>query len=391
MKNNLLIPFLVGLTLVFTFGCVTEFDFRTEPGGVPGVSGVISNSPAQRTLTVFRTNGIDESQPLSATGALYADGAFEVQLVEVEPGRLELPISYQLRTGVEYHFEITTVENQVFQTIPQKILPFTKKQTLSWERDEEVFPNPRDPDEVVLPRKVVNIFTNLEIDENEDSVYFYRWQVSNTYLVQEIPRPFVDTFMVIDSQRDFFTGGWVYDTSIIFTPDTAKSCYPTEEVDQYPSTLLETSNLQPGIAKVKLMTREIDQAFLFKHYFSVFLHRIDAAAYDYYARAERLIGNQGTLYDEVPAPLTGNVFDKNDPEANVLGYVEMAFPDTVRIAIIKEDLNLVIEDGCRPRGGGPIACRELTSPSGAPPPPCKCYDCDKVFGLETDEKPDYWE
>ena len=354
---------------------------------------MISNSPEQRTLFVFKTNGIEVNEPLTASGALYADGNLAVQLVEETQGRLTIPPNYQLKTGVEYYFEITTDENQTFQTIPQKILRFTKKQTLTWDRSEEYIPDSRNPDAIVPPTKMVNIYTNLEIDDNKDSAYFYRWQVSNTWLVKEIPRPFVDTFVVIDSERAITGPGtwkWVYDTSIVFTPDTAKECFPTNDIDEYPSTLVETTHLDPGIATIKLMSREVDQAFLFKHYFSAFLHRIDTDAYDYYSRAERLISNQGNLYDEIPAPLKGNVFDKDNPGNTVLGYVEMSFPDTVRIAIEKDDLNLVIEDGCRPRGGGPIACKELVPPGGGEPQPCKCYDCDKVFGEETDQKPSFW-
>ena len=393
MERKYLFSFFVGLVFLLIVGCVSEFDFRTNTSALPGISGVISNSPDQRTLFVFETDGINENLPVSATGALYADGNLAVQLVEESPGQLKIPIDYQLKSGVSYYFEITTSQNRTFQTIPQKILPFTKQQTLSWERSVESIPDIRNPDRIVPPTNVVNIYTNLEIDQSDDSVYFYRWQMSDTWLFREIPRPFVDTFVVIDSERAITGPGtwkWVYDTSIVYTPDTAKDCYPTREIDEYASVLLETSNLDQGTATIKMMSREIDQSFLFKHYFSVFLHRIDAATYDYYAKAERLISNQGSLYDEVPAPLTGNVFDKNNPEAPVLGYIEMSFPDTMRVAIEKDDLNMVIEDECRPRGNGTIACKEITSPGGGEPQPCKCYDCDKVFGEETDVKPPFW-
>ena len=82
--------------------------------------------------------------------------------------------------------------------------------------------------------------------------------------------------------------------------------------------------------------------------------------------------------------------DRIKPLARLIGGAAVKVRIFTLNVTMMVGLNMVIEDECRPRGNGTIACKEITSPGGGEPQPCKCYDCDKVFGEETDVKPPFW-
>ena len=381
-KNKLTGLFFLCLSLCTLFACVTEIDFGAETSGQLIISGVISASKGERTISVLETNGIEEPLPVEASGTLFKDGNPDQVLESIEKGKLVLPLAYKLESGPEYYLEIK-VGSTTYRSIPQKIFPRKHSLPLSYERTREI--EGESIDGVPIYVNLVEIFANLEIDNQEKQEEFYRWQIQNQWLVREVPRPIVDTFIRVDSSRDWVTGEWIYDTMKHWIPDTVKDCFPSTSVNDYPSVLLRTGSLGNGPAQIKMTSHIIDETFIFKHYFSVYLHRINEQNFEFYQKSERLIGNQGSLYDEIPALVRGNIFNPADSNEVVLGNVEFSFADTVRIGITKDDLGILIADPCRPLSGDNICFK---FPEDVP---CKCWDCDLVFGLETDEKPDYWE
>ena len=90
-----------------------------------------------------------------------------------------------------------------------------------------------------------------------------------------------------------------------------------------------------------------------------------------------MIAFQGQLYDEIPAGVDGNVFEVADPTRRVLGYVEFSLADTTRISVDQNDMGIELLDDCRPAPGDPVFCERLMLE------PCKCWDCDSLYGQET--------
>lgn len=385
----------MGIISLIYQGCVSEIDFEFEQTGIPIVSGVLSNSAGERIIRVQQTGTVDSiASPVSATGKIFEDGVLAGNLTQTSKGELKLPDQLILEEGKAYMVEVRTDAGRVFQTRPQTILPKGEVENLTWTRRSRL--EGTNVDGVPIEIQMVDIAGVIEVDQRKEEEY-YRWQAEDIWLFKEVPKTFVDTTIVIDT--NFVIGvGRVIDTTIVIEEDPVKECYPRRDVSYYPSSITRTGKFATGRVEIPVMSREIDQSFLFQHYFNVYLKRIDFKAYDFYDKSQRLMAAAGTLYDEVPAPASGNVFDAEDSTKLVLGYVEMALTDTIRLEISIEELHLFIHDDCRPIDGSDFFCERYKPPCFGRDPnckhdpvPCVCWDCDSIFGVGSDIRPDWWQ
>jgi len=372
------------LCLLCATACVEPLEADLSGENLPLINAVLTNSPGQRSIRISQTDGLSLIPiPMEANGTVFKDGVAVAELVYLERGLLKLPDEFVIEAGHAYHLELQTADGKNYHSVPQQVfpLPASPVQTLSWERnvilDEEV--------ETSLPINVVDVFASVDISPEENR--YYRWEVAETWEHKEEPKPEVDTMVVIDSSREIGFPGWIYDTMIIIEEDPILTCYPSRETFEFPSVVLRTDALQEGQARIKVHQTEIGQSFLFRHYFRVYLHRITLEAYDYYNKSRRLVDITGELYDEVPAAVNGNLLNPEDSSARVLGFVEFSLADTVRMSLTADDVGITLQDDCRPLSGDNVCITETTNP---PPPPCKCWDCDSVYGLNTVFKPSWW-
>ncbi|MEM7368603.1 MAG: DUF4249 family protein [Bacteroidota bacterium] len=381
--------------LFLLMGCVSELDFEFEQTGIPIVHGILSNSVGERVIFVQQTGQVDSiAKPVSASGRIFQDGQSLGNLTQIRKGELELPRNLRFEEGKEYFVEVRTDDGRVFQTQPQLILPQASARDLRWKRRSRFDGTNLEGIPIEIP--FVDILAVLEVDQNEEEKY-YRWQAEDVWLFREVPKTILDTSIVIDT--NWIIGiGRVLDTTVIIEEDPIKECFPRRDVSHYPSTLTRTGNLEAGLVEVPVMSREIDQSFLFQHYFNVYLKRIGFHAYDFYDKSERLMSIAGTLYDETPAPVSGNVFDLMDSTELVIGYVEMALTDTIRLGISIEELHYFLHDDCRPKDGGDLFCESYIPPCDGRDPfcdreliPCVCWDCDSIYGIGADIRPEWWE
>lgn len=377
---------IVGIAL--SESCISEIEFDVERTGTPIVSGILSNSPSERIISVMQTVEIEEiAEFIPATGRIFRNEILVGSMVEISKGQLRLPEDLILEEGNNYHIEVVLPDGTVIQSLAQSILPKASIPELEWQRTDILAGENHEGLPIEIP--FVEI---LAIVENADAKNesFYRFQSEDVWLFREVPKPRVDTTVVYDTMK-LLGGGILVDSMIVIEPDPVKDCFPRRDVSMYPSVLLRTGGLQTGRIEVPVMAREIDQSFLFQHYFNVYARRINRSTFDFYQKSERLIEASGTLYDEIPAPVIGNVFDVNDPDHRILGYVEFSLADTIRLSLSKLELHMFLHDDCRPLDGGPIVCRTVPAPDGSPPPPCKCWDCDSIFGVGSDIRPIWWE
>lgn len=84
--------------------------------------------------------------------------------------------------------------------------------------------------------------------------------------------------------------------------------------------------------------------------------------------------------DEIPAAIKGNIYNVNDDEKFVYGFVEFVLPDTSRTFV--NGLNLILPNACDIE----FYCPHPSTPGIAANP---CTDCLVLEGA-TYEKPDYF-
>jgi hypothetical protein len=356
MRSMFFVSLLVSLLLN---GCVSEIIYDIGDQTFTVIEGVITNSPGESIIRISRVTGYGQSEEkIRGEGVLYKNGSPETNLVLLREGELALPINLKLEEGASYHIEITTEDNQTYASIPQVIQPRFRTDSLSFDFDRRL----EGVNSAGAPIYVryIDIFAHVEFPGGQEDQRFYRWEVDES---------------------------WAFKEKAVTPADPVATCYLRRGVTENLVTILTNDNLTAGLAKVRIATQPVDESFSEKHYFNAYLHSIDRRAFEFYEQAERLIENSGTLFDEIPAPIKGNMFNPDDEEELVLGYVEFSQVDTARIAINRSQIPFAFFQPCIL----PNPCPPRNLPPGTPQPPCACLACAAFFGFETLNPPPYWE
>ena len=381
--------------LLFSLGiaaCVSPLEIDADLQTALVIRGVLTNSEGLRSIEIGQSQDLNQAiRPIGEVSAsIFKDGQEVAEMIEVpgQVGELELPSGFTFERGSSYHVEIITgSDGKVYRSFPQTISEDIPDQSLDWRRGFTTVENSEG-----LPQEVAGVEILVQIPvEPEQPTRYFRYQMEDVWEFREVPKPSVDTLITVE-ERFVIGVGIVFDTVKIFTPDTAKVCYLSRTVADYPSLILATDELSSGLARQVVISREIDASFLFQHYFNVYRHSIDERAYEYYQKLERLSQLDGSLYDEIPAAVRGNLYDVADSNRIILGYIELSVADTMRLSLNENDLNQIIRDGCRPGSGENIECPpQIPAPGTGFVTPCQCWDCDIVHGLDKTLKPAYWD
>ncbi|MEM7370152.1 MAG: DUF4249 family protein [Bacteroidota bacterium] len=365
MKNyKTFIPLLFGCLCFSWFysSCISEINFDLDGEELIVVSGVITNSTDEQFVLVTQTSSfIQNIDTLLVTGTVYKDGEPLMDMERDNFNRLVMPPGFTLEVGSSYHVEITTPDNEILRSRPQVVQPKLGVDTMFF-RIEERFDGYNINDQPINNQYVV-AYAQVSVPDSIDGPLYYRWTADESWSFFEVPDP------GMPNRLDHV-------------------CYLTADIDEHPSTILTTRNLKSNSIAVEVARRVLDPSFLYRHYFNANAHSIDSTAYEYYAKADRLISNAGTLYDEVPALLTGNVYKVDKEDEQVMGYVEFSIVNTSRLRIENFEIGINQFNQCMTRN-------PCNPPIGTPGDTttwyCMCYDCAHVFGFETLNKPSYWE
>lgn len=338
------------LILFISTSCLTEIDFDTSAETSIVVSGVITNSWDERAIFVSRSKGIEtEVEKLNATGAIYKDGEYAEDLFLVRPGELFVPVWFEVEEGATYHIEIMTEDEQVYRSIPQMVQPRLQTDSLSFELNRrETGLNSQG---IPISQWYVDVLAHINIPPGSSPRY-YKWHIDEVWSVES----------------QFAT------------------CYVYREEVENPIAVVTSKDLGAGLAPIRILSVELDDGFFYKHYFNAYLHSIDETSYDFYNKVRRLTANTGGLYDELPAPVKGNIFLHEGTPETVLGNVEFSLSDTLRLAVDRREISVQLFNRCETAMPCPPP-----PPPGDPDPPCICESCLPFFGVGSLGKPLYWE
>lgn len=352
MTRNYPYAVIISISLM---GCLTEIDFE-DKGKATTISGVLTNDTASREIFVTRADGIsNEGQPMQASGVVFKNGNVDVELIQKEIGVLSLPPSFEVEEGAIYYVEIITPDNQVYQSIPQKVPPKHKTDSISFQIvEKEASINTTGE---IVNNYFVDFFAHVTLPDPKDTVY-YKWQ--------------------IDQSWNFVS--------------EARICYKIRNERANEVALLSSNGRLAGPFKVRIASQEMDKSFSYKHYFNVNLFMIDKQTYEFYQKVQQLVNHSGNLYDEIPAPFKGNVFLDAGEAETVLGNIEFSaggellrFPIDSFMINERIDFFRVCEDtpGCGANAGPFDPCSK----------PHSCFDClISPLGdtIKWDDKPNYF-
>ncbi|MEM7658546.1 MAG: DUF4249 family protein [Bacteroidota bacterium] len=344
----------LGLSLLMlATACIEQIEFETEEEAAEFlvINGVITNNPFKRSLFLFQATGFEagnlvRSQAVEgATIGFYEDGELLDTFEERIDGEYFIPVDERrsLKVGQSYHVEIELATGETFRSTPSLLPP---KQMPDSMRIVGKTRNIAQDNGFVVSRRFLDlsIFNTLEPGFRPH----FRWEIEQDYSFREYTDP-----------------------NNPLAPN--RTCYFNRSTERNPSPILTTNALQNGSVETFLMASNLGRPFKDVHYFSVYQHSITQEVFEYYEKVNQLINGAGGLFDQIPAPVVGNIINDENSTRSVLGVVEFSTVDTLRFRISRGQLPFTLFEACE---------------SFEDPLP-ECIEC-IILARATYEKPDFF-
>lgn len=321
---------LLFLGLVMLSSCVEKIDFPLNRGVEKLiVAGQINNLNETQFIYLSETTSANR-EPLNSGGffvlndlprplrgasvnVISSDGDV-ISFPETKPGQYEFETSLGLKSGVEYHVEIS-FNGRTYSSEPESISSVLGVDKLSYIFERGIF---KDQPETAF----ISIISETQLPEQVGD-YYLRWDVDEVYFwdLTFFPNPFN-------------------------TPPPL--CFVFDYPDPERITLLngDLLNRPGGTSSQVLAERIVDESFLSRHYFNVRQTSISKSSYEYWRKVRELVNNTGSVFDTPPAPIRGNIRNVNDPDEVVLGNFEVANVKITRIYTTRGDVPFFIPEVC---------------------------------------------
>jgi hypothetical protein len=335
------------------FSCLTQISVDVE--GVLDrivVSGQVSTLP-NRSFVQVATTASTKRLPFGTSGALVElvdEGGVTYPFKEVVSDRNTGYYTLQGFTatpGAVYHVRVTT-GGRVFESTSERVPLLTGTDDISYEFTEETT---LDLEGVPFSNRIIQVFSTPSLPESEDPL-FLRWNLEEVYII--IPTNFPSAFGTVPP-----------------------NCFITQSADPQRIVLFDGSNFGSKVStKVLLGMRVAGQTFHTRHYFISYMGSITPEAHDYWERVNILANQVGSIFDTPPSPITGNIFNVEDPTEPTLGYFQSVNESSNRISLTQNELPFKLGIFC--------TYSEHRAPSSYPP---ECLNCIRVRNASYDRPP----
>ncbi len=307
---------IVGLMLLFSAtNCVEPYNFVPgEPGNYLVVSGVISQAEEAHRIMISKSTAFGSNataKPVETAEVTLHDEFGNSEILANEGNGSYVHNGFLIRpvVGGSYYIEIV-YGNKVYKcapaTIPEPVVPDSVNISvglatrLNSEGNEVTYEN-------------MDVFINTPINPPTGTSYL-RWKVDESWSFGELT------------------------CSPLKVP---KSCYINNGVNDNEIYLFSGEGITGEyLFGKKVVSKTIADKFEFleKHYMNVNQYTLTADAYDYWEKAQKLSYPDGDIFDLPPAVLPGNVYNTQDPDEIVLGYVEFSAKAVARVGLYQTDL-----------------------------------------------------
>lgn len=352
LKFILTIPLLIGMAL-FMPSCVDVISLETT-GNVRliTIDGTISSEEGPYVVRFFYSGEFSTDQEGQLTpiiirnGRVVGDNGETSELEFVEDGIYQTSdLSFRGKEGVNYHIEFESNEGSNYASRPQLLLPAIPIDEISFDvfKDDVVV-----GDLVSIEKTFVQFNADFQVSSIDEEA-FMKWDFTGEYLFEEIP----DNRLPID---------------------VIQKCYVKDRIGFNKIAILDGSTIlgQP-FSFEDVVTLEADYKFNRVYCFHLLQQTITQESYEYWENIKSLAERSGSLFEVAPGIVSGNVFNVNDPEEQVLGMFYTVGTSSKRLFVTSHDTNTFER-----------LCDFATSP-----PETFCIDCTSILN-STLEKPLYW-
>ncbi len=365
------------LILILLSSCVDPFNFssQNQEKKILVVDGFITNEKGEFTITLTRSanfytpkngySGIIKEQGFikpesKAIIKIIDDTGRSQQFLETKEnsGIYKIPSSENWEGEIEkkYYIHIKTENGEEYESTPEVLkasLPIDSIYTI-YESKELL-----DENNNITTVDGFQYYADINLGENDN---YYAFGSTQTYMI-ETPIHRVPLLL----------------------PPYPKFCYVTQKGNDNYNFLV--SNIEFNTQKI--IKHPLDFVvpkfeYNIKHSYNLLQYSMSKEAFHFYSSIRKQLKVKGSILDETPLKIIGNISNVHDKNEIVLGYFAVFGVTTKRLFVSKDELPVNFKKG------------QLSECFVACPPPrdncldTYCFDCSKYPGSAT-QKPSFWE
>lgn len=340
--------YLAFLLVFILLGCIDPFNVAVnDDGSKLVVFAEITDQVEPYRVELTRTSNYTAANSRKESGArvsvLDSEGN-EFMFTENKEGIYQsCPAEFTAAIGGEYVLRIVTVDDKIYESSVETIMPTGEIDFLYHER----FTRYKQINGRARPENGLKIFCNFKDNPTKD---FFRLDWEGTYQFRASP-----------------------------LEASYKQCWNTE-YSKFDINLYSDQYSNNSVNKDYEVTF-LAKGFRFKegYSFKLKLKSMSQGAYDFWRLIKQQSESDGSIFAALPSQINSNIKCITNPEEKALGYFIVSAVATKRIRIRPSAL-----------GGSPIEAA-LGCAQFKPTDPVQeyCYDCTK-FENSVDEKPSFW-
>lgn len=331
--NSRLLIFCIVSCFFFFISCIDPFKVEVEASkAYIIVDGTITNSEERPIISIFETNEssnfkssqftatispkANDVKPISKAKVKVIENESKTfQLFEIEPGYYQMPLEFEGKIGNTYKLIFENSKGLVFESSVEKMLPVSTINKIY-----DTFNSTGIKDRLAEGGKIPTNDVFIDFDDPAKDKNFYRWKWTS-FEIQNICETCKQGRYYRDQSNLGPLGECKFDPNLesnVFFDYTCDSfCW-----DIFLSTKLDIFSdiYTNGLPQKNKLVAQIplfqsNPCLVVVEQFS-----LNPNAYRYLKLLQDQSINTGTLADTPPAPIKGNVINKNDPTQLILGY-----------------------------------------------------------------------
>ncbi|MDN5204560.1 DUF4249 domain-containing protein [Fulvivirgaceae bacterium BMA10] len=327
--------------------CIDPIAFN-NPGEDPPVvvDGLITNLAGPHKVKVLRSVPFTEESfdklnfvPINDAVVFIEDDLGNREPLNLDaddPGSYLTSPSFQGVVGRQYRVSIRLSDGDELESEYETMLPSTGFNKVITTKGERTILKGG----IQVPEYGEDI--SIEIHDNVSENNYYRWRWHSVYEIRKDLDP--NPCWVIEHDND----------NIAILRDG----------DRNGETFVQSVDFIPYVEK-----NDISGQFLL----TVEQHTITARAFQYWDQIKKQREAQGTIFDPIPSPIQGNLFNKTNKDKRVVGFFGASSVVLERMYVRNLERNYAVESDC----------------GNAPDIPPTCYDC-SLRKNATRNKPEWY-
>ncbi len=295
--------------------CVDPISFETDSvNGELVFYGNFTQLNENHIFNISRTSdfGKPVTPVLGASIIILDDQGNSADYQEIDLGKYQLAADKIAGIpGRSYHIEVTLSDGKTYFSAPQVMPEPIEIEEVYFNIESRQILSSSD---VLVDKTFIDIFIDTPLQNSSGGFSPIRWTVEEVYsFVDRACSPF----------------------------DPAETCYFIDRVDESEVLLFKNEGgAQDYLRGFNVRSRLLVpfDEFTARHYFIVRQYTISEEAFDYWNKIDVVADQSGNLFDVQPAKVGGNIFEKDNEQALVLGYFGINGQNLVRTFITPNEI-----------------------------------------------------